>query len=208
MSCVHVMPSETDATGTSEIGIAGSTSGAGATTSVTGVAVAAVSNVIASAPTAAAPASDVEPAINGVAPVPDVVDPATGPESVVSSVASAPSGAFVWLVVPVEGCLPELRLPSLVSVPPDVFFFFVVGCWSESLVPSPLCAVVSLEGGLAKETAASGAPINRPATSTQTPAAKRKCDGTMICPPPGKEPPDWSIVAVPWVPRESVGQKR
>lgn len=166
---------------------------------------------------AAAPASDVELAMTGVAPVPDVVAPvpdvvAPVPESVVLSVASVPPGAFVWLVVPVEGCWLESGSPFVASVPPDVFFAFfaffppVEGCGSEALVLPSLCAVESLEGGLAKETAAPGAPINRPAASTQTPAAKRKCDGIMIAPHHANKPRACKIVAVPWVPRESVSQ--
>ena len=62
------------------------------------------------------------------------------------------------------------------------FGFLVEDCWPEALV-----AAIGLRGGIAGIGIGDGAappalPISRPAASTQTPAAKRKCDRTTICP--------------------------
>src|SRR6185312_5499110 len=86
------------------------------------------------------------------------------------------------LVAPVEGCWPACRPEpselSVVSVPPFFGFFAPVeGCWLVSV----LFAAESLEPASATATAPPE-PISRPAASTQTPAASRKCDRTTICP--------------------------
>ena len=67
------------------------------------------------------------------------------------------------------------------------FFASVEDCWPETLVPSSPCAAEPLEPGSATATAPPAPPISRPAASTQTPAAKRKCDRTTISPPQPKD---------------------
>jgi hypothetical protein len=59
-------------------------------------------------------------------------------------------------------------------------------CVEELAPPWPRAAEL-LESALATAVATQAPPIKRPAASTQAPAAKRRCDGTIIC-PPAKEP--------------------
>ena len=135
-----------------------------------------------------------------------------GPESVVSSVASVPPGAFVWPVVPVQFARPESC-------------FAVCGVWTTRRLLRPFSAACGRWPKRCFATASAAwnrwkevwqrrprrrehPSKNKPATSTQTPAAKRKCDRTIILSPPGTELSACNIVAVPWVPRESVGQTR
>ena len=96
------------------------------------------------------------PEVVVVAPVPEVVAPV--PEVVV--VVPVPE-----VVAPVGGCF---------LVPPGSFF---------GLVASLLAVVEPLESGSATATAPPAPPISKPAASTQTPAAKRKCDKPTICSP-------------------------
>ena len=94
-----------------------------------------------------------------------------------------PPGSFFGFSA--EGCWPDCppSVPSVVAVPPGSFFTFSVeDCWPEASVPSP-CAAEPLEPGSATATAPPAPPISRPAASTQTPAAKRKCDRTTISSP-------------------------
>ena len=90
----------------------------------------------------------------------------------------APPGAFFGFFASAETCCPvcwlELTAPCWVFAPPGAFFGFFT-------VPLSLCAAEPLESATA--TAPPAPPISRPAASTQTPAAKRKCDAATICSP-------------------------
>src|SRR6478609_1726723 len=81
---------------------------------------------------------------------------------------------------------PEPFFSSVVAVPPGSVFFGLFApvecCWLVSV----LFAEEPLESGAA--TATAPPPISRPAVSTQTPAAKRKCNETTSCSPPTKGP--------------------
>ena len=75
------------------------------------------------------------------------------------------------------------------AVPPGSFF---------GLVASLLAVVEPLESGSATATAPPAPPISKPAASTQTPAAKRKCDKPTICSPAKRQlasRPTFAIVA-------------
>ena len=60
-------------------------------------------------------------------------------------------------------------------------------CSIFGLVASLLAVVEPLESGSATATAPPAPPISKPAASTQTPAAKRKCDKPTICSPQPKD---------------------
>ena len=94
--------------------------------------------------------------------------------------------AFFGPFAPVEACWPgcgaEPSVPSSLSVPPGAFFgpfAPVEACWPEAVVPASPCAAEPLELGSATATAPPAPPIGRAAASTQTPAAKRKCETTL-----------------------------
>src|SRR6185312_1899297 len=81
-------------------------------------------------------------------------------------------------------CWPEASLPALPWPPP----LLPLPCWPEALLPPLPCAAEPLESGSATATAPPTPPISRPAVSTHTPVAKRKCDRPAIWSLPAKGP--------------------
>ena len=126
-----------------------------------------------------------------LAPDPDDVL-APDPDDVV-----APDPDDVVAPVPDDVVAP---VPDDVVAPPafcfsSFFGFLVEDCWPGALGPSSACAAEPLESGSATATAPPAPPISRPAASTKTPAAKRKCDRTTISSPPKGIARQQSIVA-------------
>ena len=138
----------------------------------------------------------VAPEVVVVAPVPEVVAPV--PEAVALGSFFGFFGFFARVVPEVVASVPDVVVVAPVVVAPVVVVWFlrwfvvpevvapvpevvapVEGCWLVSV----LFVVEPLESGSATATAPPAPPISKPAASTQTPAAKRKCDKPTICSP-------------------------
>ena len=81
------------------------------------------------------------------------------------------------------GCWPGCGPEPSVLVTPLTGLLAVVLSWPEGSVPPSPSAAELLESGSATATAPPAPPISRPAASTQTPKATRKCDRPTICSP-------------------------